>query len=485
MGYELTAGGVLQVEPDVKPKVLVVEDDPHELRRVSHVLRQNGFFVIPTGSLDQVAETAAQEKADVVLLEKGVTFKRGGAYYGGANLCSDIADRTTQAGLDTRVVLFTLLLAPGDFGDYGSVGLYDTIPKPTTDAHLVSTLRDIVSRDVGSISYKKKVGRVLVVDDYADMTDLISDALKQIGFNSYSASNVPDGLDILNNERDNIDIVVSDWGVAHRDLLIDRAGALGKQVVVMSGYPEQYVLKQYASEVDFLSKIDAYFKKPFDISSFAKTVQSLAEPHSPLRMPDVRARYDGEVGKRILLTGQSTSGKSTVAGIVCRRIPSAYMPNRLTSRVLREGEVDGQGLLHVSEGELAMCESLEGMHAYRDGGNGYTADTEEPVSADQIIPSCAIGFREMASLYPNDLTVYLGISLETMAERLKDRPGSESARFARARECLKIFSGYFPVSGDNRVFNEVIRTDNTQGSRIANTLYSARRLARYIAAQRN
>ena len=485
MGYELTTTGHVKVEENAKPRVLVIEDDPGELNRVSHILGQNGFTVVPAGSLDNVAETAAQNKCDVVLFEKGVTSNNNGVVYGGQNLCRDVVERTRQAGLDTKVVLSTLLLRPEDIGAYGSVGFYDVIAKPASDNHLVSTLQDIVSRNDGPIAYKNITNNVLIVDDYADMRDLLSDALRQVGSEgNYSAANVMDAISILDKQRDNIEVVVCDWGLPQIDKLLDRAGELGKQVVVMSGYPEEYILRQYASEVDFLAKIDAYFKKPFDITEFAKTVQSLSEPDSPLRMPDVRARYDGEPGERILVTGLSTAGKSTEGEIVSRRIPSLVMPARLTTRGLRDGEKDGQGLYHLSDDAFTMCEILEGIHPYVDGGNRYSADTPDPRGADQVIPVCAVGFKEMASLYPGAHRVYLGISPDTMAERLKGRPGDETERLARAMECLRTFSDYFPVSGSDGVFHEVIRTDHN-GSRIANTLYSARRLARYIAAQRN
>jgi hypothetical protein len=132
-----------------------------------------------------------------------------------------------------------------------------------------------------------------------------------------------------------------------------------------------------------------------------------------------------------------------------------------------------------------MCEKLEGMHVYKDGNNSYTVDIPDSVSRDEAVSICANGFREITTLYPKGRRIYCGISPETMFERLKERPGNESERFSRVEDCLRTFSDYFPVSGNEGGFHEVIRTDNANGGRISNTLYSARRLARYIAAQRN
>lgn len=476
----------LRIAEDIRPRVLVIDDDLDELSRMDALLRKNGCYVETTSSVDSVVERAGNGEFDVVMLEKVIADRGNRQVYDGTVLSRDIRRRTSEAGIDTKIILSTLILSPDDIELYGDNGVDDIIRKPASDSQILNTLQDITSRNAKSARQIKKCGNVLVVDDYPDIISLIKDALGKAGFEDlYSAGNVRDSLNILDKQMDKIDVVICDWRLPSIDKLLDKAKEYNKQVVVMSGLNEGYILRQHQSEADFLSKIDAYFKKPFDITQFVKTVQSLCEPDSPLRMPEMHPRGRYEIGKRIILTGPSTSGKSTLAESSCRKAPSLEMPTRLTTRGMRPSDRNGVGFYFLSDAEFSLCGALEGIGSYTDGGNRYSPNIPDPDGKDYIVPVCSVGFREMARLYEDAKLVYCGISLETMAERLKNRPGNEASRYDKAQEALKTFREFFPISGSDRVFDEIILTDNLSGNRISNTLYCTRKLLRYIASQRN
>ncbi len=124
-------------------------------------------------------------------------------------------------------------------------------------------------------------GRVLVVEDDADLRSYLSMSLELAGYNAIETTNGLEALRVL--EHDGVDLAIIDLNMpvmsGFRLLRLLKAGQDERQsrmpVIVISGDDPQE-----ARDVVVEAKPDAYLKKPFDPDQLVERVDRLLEAQS-------------------------------------------------------------------------------------------------------------------------------------------------------------------------------------------------------------
>ena len=122
----------------------------------------------------------------------------------------------------------------------------------------------------GIVSAPRK-RRILVVDDEAEIRELLIDQLRSLGYVVMGAADAPSGLQLMKHEEP-FDLVLSDvvmpWPMGGRELAeaIKRRWS-GTEVILMSGYSEGTLLKHGLLEAGA-----AWLAKPFRKADLARAV---------------------------------------------------------------------------------------------------------------------------------------------------------------------------------------------------------------------
>ena len=137
-------------------------------------------------------------------------------------------------------------------------------------------------------------------------------------------------------------------------------------------------------------------------------------------------------GRLIVLTGPSGVGKGTLLKALLERHPELYLSISATTRLPREGEVDGIDYYFYSrdrfEATIAAGELLE----WAEFAGNYYGTPIDPVRAQIAHGNSVIleielaGARQVALIFPNALRIFiLPPDIETLATRIRER-GTDS-----------------------------------------------------------
>ena len=133
-----------------------------------------------------------------------------------------------------------------------------------------------IHKDNGRIAAQRAVskGRILVVDDDADVRDLVVEALTDFGYNVVTAADGRAALEVLG-ANDEIDLLFTDLvmpgGVSGSDLA-DRAAVMRPELKVLftSGYPNHPMLARRP-----IGATEAFIEKPYRTANLATKIRSL------------------------------------------------------------------------------------------------------------------------------------------------------------------------------------------------------------------
>ncbi|MCC7140076.1 MAG: sigma-54-dependent Fis family transcriptional regulator [Planctomycetes bacterium] len=117
------------------PRVLLVDDDPAFLRIAEHLMRRHGFATVAATSWPDAAALAAQQRPDVILLDRDLDGTDGLALLAGI--------RETLP--TTPVVIATANREVEDVVRAMKAGALDYLPKPLDEVRLVATLTKAVA----------------------------------------------------------------------------------------------------------------------------------------------------------------------------------------------------------------------------------------------------------------------------------------------------------------------------------------------------
>ena len=124
-------------------------------------------------------------------------------------------------------------------------------------------------------------GRILLVEDEEAVRSFAARSLAMLGYTVLPAANGEDGLQMLQSERDEIDLVVSDVVMPEMDgptlLRHIREIRPDLRVIFMSGYAEEAFDRNLSADEDFV-----FLQKPFTLKQLATVVkQTLTKPNTP------------------------------------------------------------------------------------------------------------------------------------------------------------------------------------------------------------
>jgi PAS domain S-box-containing protein len=168
--------GIRRVPPRLMArmrKVLVVEDEPDIAQLVKRQLEGGGYQVSVLGSGPAVVSSTEEKKPDLIILDLLLPDADG--------LEVLRALKESEATADVPVILLTIV--PDD-GSAWKLGIADYLTKPVSGEELLRSVEKALTWQ----------GRILIVDDDEDTVNMLSAAMRQIGFTPLVAA---DGYEAL------------------------------------------------------------------------------------------------------------------------------------------------------------------------------------------------------------------------------------------------------------------------------------------------
>lgn len=120
----------------MKPKILVVDDEPKLVRLIQEVLTATDFEVQTTGSGEKAIEMVALEQPDLVLLDIVLTGDADGF---------EVARRVREFS-DVPIIMLTAKAKESDILRGFNAGTDDYITKPFSSKELLARIRAVLNR---------------------------------------------------------------------------------------------------------------------------------------------------------------------------------------------------------------------------------------------------------------------------------------------------------------------------------------------------
>jgi CheY-like chemotaxis protein len=205
--------------------ILVVEDEPANQELVRAIISSSdepllqGSNVLVAGSLAEAREHLAARRIDVILLDVGLPDGDG----------LDLVAEARSAGSGRRrTIVVSGSVFPMERREALSTGADDFIAKPLEPKELIRTIVAVLVPRT-----------VLVVEDYADLSDLVREALTGGGYRVLVAPDGRAAIELAQSEGARIDLLLTDL---HMPIMsgIELAESLRTQhpdlrVILMSG----------------------------------------------------------------------------------------------------------------------------------------------------------------------------------------------------------------------------------------------------------
>jgi two-component system phosphate regulon response regulator PhoB len=122
----------------MRPKILLVEDDPHLVELISYNLEKENFDVIRTGDGEEALVLAQEEKPDLVILDWMI------ANLSGIEVCRRLRRAPPTANLP--IVMLTARVEEADRIRGLETGADDYVTKPFSPRELVARIRALLRR---------------------------------------------------------------------------------------------------------------------------------------------------------------------------------------------------------------------------------------------------------------------------------------------------------------------------------------------------
>lgn len=249
-------------------------------------------------------------------------------------------------------------------------------------------------------------GSILVVDDSENMLEVLRRNLTLQGYKTYTVTNVPEALKIL--DSTSVDLVITDLkmpGVGGLELIKHiRANYKNVEVLVITGYPsiqgavdavktgaEEYLVKSFTDEELFTAvkrafeklnsrrseKAPSYFKK--------ETLQGIIGESEVMQKVFDNIRKVSLTTATVLLTGESGTGKELVARAIHYCSPRAsnpFVPVNCGS--IPEELIESELFGHLKGTFTGATETRAGFFHTADGGTIFLDEISNTSLSMQI-----------------------------------------------------------------------------------------------------
>jgi DNA-binding response OmpR family regulator len=231
-----------------KLKILVIEDSKTFNNFISTLLQQYRYEVIQSYSLKESKFFLSNSNFDFILLDLNLPDAQG------EYLIDSIKEIT-----NTKIIVMTGDENTNQRDEYFQKGIIDYFIKTTPIQIIASNIHSLIQTINNS-----RNSNILTIDDSSFVRNLLKNVLTQKGYNVYAASNVEDGLEILNKYK--VQLILLDLimpnidGINFLEIIKEDPNYFDIPVIVVSGDSSRdnyaRVLKNGASD---------FIKKPFII----------------------------------------------------------------------------------------------------------------------------------------------------------------------------------------------------------------------------
>lgn len=252
----------------MKPRVLLVEDEPEIRDLVAGWLREGGFLPVVAGSLREGEEFLAAGLWDLALVDLNLPDGRG----------TGLVRRAADFGIPALVL--TGSTTAEEARECLRTGARDLLTKPVERARLLDVARSACPPFAPS---EDRYG-VLVVEDDPELARLIQTQLAQIGFDPVWTADPEEALRLAEGRA--FPVILSDFKLPKMDGLqfIERASARIRPrpfTVLMTGFGS------VERAVDAAKRgVDEYLEKPFAPGALRALVERGVQRALWSRLPD-------------------------------------------------------------------------------------------------------------------------------------------------------------------------------------------------------
>jgi CheY-like chemotaxis protein len=163
--------------------VLVVEDDQDTAQLVRLLLESNNYHVLTTGRGQRALEIVQKSRVDLVVLDRLLPDVNG----------LEVLDALKEDPSTAEMPVIFLTIVEDD-GEAMARGASAYITKPINEQLLLEQVETALSRQ----------GRVLIVEDDPDTVDVLTRALRRVGFSTESAVDGYEALAIARRVRPDV-----------------------------------------------------------------------------------------------------------------------------------------------------------------------------------------------------------------------------------------------------------------------------------------
>lgn len=279
---------------EANKNVLIVEDDPVQLRILTTAFLQAGYHPVIARSPAEAARKAGMERIDVILSD--VQLEGGSAF--------DLLSELRRTGLGTPVILATAYATPDLHERAKEAGSARLIEKPCAITDIVDSVDQALKEWVSG----RKAGRILLVEDHAPSRTVAAQLLGEAGFSTLPAESGRQALELMEASTAPVDVVVMDLTTPAPSgaELVKRIRALdpGVEIVMLAGDASRdEIVAAYAEGAA------ALLRKPYtedQFLHFIRTQASLSRKRRAAAEREAKERASRPTTSRVRRIARST-----------------------------------------------------------------------------------------------------------------------------------------------------------------------------------
>ncbi len=281
--------------------ILLMDEDAETLEKLQAALRREGFQVLIAADGQAGLRLARREHPDLIILDLLL------AGVDGLQVCSQL--RADEKTCHVPILLHTALSIPnrdadGRFAlapDQPVISIDAYMPKPTDLRRMVEMVWALVEPDR---PFGGHVGEtVLVIDDDAEQRPRIAKALRQYGYNLFTAHDVNTGLRLIQATQPDL-ILVNEQMPGSRTILSHARRAYCDPAIIA------IIDRETEVSTALLEDVDDYLSQPVQPWRATLTVKTSLERLRAQRLNRELTNQLRQANRRLLETKQALQGQN-------------------------------------------------------------------------------------------------------------------------------------------------------------------------------